>query len=283
MNRHRQNAFIASIQSLVLVCLLIAPSVFADDSPVVTAQILPVSQFITAGQPVEVAVIFTMTDGWHTYWQNPGEAGIPTTFDWTLPPGFSLISMQEPVPLRHVDDGITTFIHEEEAIYLFQFKTPPEIPDTIQFDVKIDWLECKSICRAGHAKLSLTMPSGGTSDLALASKRMGENAQSQFAAPGELVGGHVSRHRDLIIVNTKAFVLNGGKIVDVDFFPIDEMIYDIGRKPELRSRFGSQTIRIPLLSDLEDVPETLHGVLKITQGSGDDLIISHHLLNETIK
>src|SRR5690348_9511984 len=36
--------------------------------------------------------------GWHTYWRNPGDAGEPTTIDWTLPPGFSAGAIQWPVP-----------------------------------------------------------------------------------------------------------------------------------------------------------------------------------------
>jgi len=283
MNTHRQNAFIASIRSLVLVCVLIAPSVFADDSLVVTAQILPVSQFITAGQLVEVAVIFTMTDGWHTYWQNPGEAGMPTTFDWTLPPGFSVISMQEPVPVRHVEDGITTFIHEEEAIYLFQIKTPPEIPDTVQFDVKIDWLECKSICRAGSAELSFILPGADGENPAIATKRMQNRAKLQYASPSEHFHVNVSRRGDQVMIDAKALVQKGSRITTVDFFPSDEMVYDISQKPELRSRFRSHKIHIPLLQDLEEAPKTLRGILKITQDSGNGLKISNIMINETIE
>jgi hypothetical protein len=30
-----------------------------------------------------------MEKGWHTYWRNPGDSGLPTTLDWKLPTGIA--------------------------------------------------------------------------------------------------------------------------------------------------------------------------------------------------
>ena len=32
-----------------------------------------------AGDTIDVALHLKMPDGWHTYWRNPGENGMPTT------------------------------------------------------------------------------------------------------------------------------------------------------------------------------------------------------------
>src|ERR1700735_1486374 len=38
--------------------------------------------------------------GWHIYWRNPGDSGLPTTIHWTLPAGFAAGDIQWPVPER---------------------------------------------------------------------------------------------------------------------------------------------------------------------------------------
>lgn len=251
----------------------------ANETPVVSASLIPFASEIQPGEPFDLAVVFKMTDGWHTYWKNAGEAGMPTTFDWDLPTGFQVVNEQEPVPQRHVEDGITTFIHDEEAIFLFTIQAPQEIPDTCNFSVDVAWLECKSICRAGSAQLELSLP---VSPMEVGKQRLLVRAKTHFPQVTERFAGQVSQRRNQIVINTGVFTKAGSKIIDADFFPATELVYDISQKPILRSRFGSQKILIPLLEDLEDTPKQLHGVLKVLTLSDHGQVSSMLLLNETI-
>ena len=47
----------------------------------------PSARRSSPGQTDDVALRLKMADGWHTYWQNPGDSGLPTTITWTLPAG----------------------------------------------------------------------------------------------------------------------------------------------------------------------------------------------------
>ena len=40
------------------------------------------------GDTVMAGVDLKLEPGWHTYWKNPGAAGMPTRIEWQLPPGF---------------------------------------------------------------------------------------------------------------------------------------------------------------------------------------------------
>ena len=64
---------------------------------------------LVPGQSVELAIAFEIQDGWHTYWQNPGEGPIAPMFKWQLPAGFAVGPLQYPLPTRHVDalDAVT--------------------------------------------------------------------------------------------------------------------------------------------------------------------------------
>ena len=39
-----------------------------------------------------------MQKGWHTYWQNPGDSGLPTTLEWKLPAGVEAGPIEWPAP-----------------------------------------------------------------------------------------------------------------------------------------------------------------------------------------
>ena len=48
-----------------------------------------------AGGEVELAIQMIPAPGWHGYWLNPGDAGLPMEVKWQLPPRFAA------GPLRH--------------------------------------------------------------------------------------------------------------------------------------------------------------------------------------
>ena len=44
-------------------------------------------QGVAPGQPLWLGLQMTHQPGWHTYWKNPGDSGLPTELTWTLPEG----------------------------------------------------------------------------------------------------------------------------------------------------------------------------------------------------
>jgi len=43
---------------------------------------------IAPGQPFMLGFKFTIAPGWHIYWKNPGDSGLPTEVKLNLPEGF---------------------------------------------------------------------------------------------------------------------------------------------------------------------------------------------------
>jgi DsbC/DsbD-like thiol-disulfide interchange protein len=39
------------------------------------------------GQSVDLAIVMHTRPGWHGYWLNPGDAGLPMRAEWSLPRG----------------------------------------------------------------------------------------------------------------------------------------------------------------------------------------------------
>ncbi|HEY8433978.1 MAG TPA: protein-disulfide reductase DsbD domain-containing protein, partial [Sphingomicrobium sp.] len=51
-----------------------------------------------AGGQVELAIHMRPAPGWHGYWVNPGDAGLPMDVQWQLPNGFAVGALRYPVP-----------------------------------------------------------------------------------------------------------------------------------------------------------------------------------------
>src|SRR3974390_1419563 len=49
---------------------------------------------LVPGEPLTIALRLAIAPGWHTYWRNPGDSGLPTTLAWQLPAGVSAGRME---------------------------------------------------------------------------------------------------------------------------------------------------------------------------------------------
>ena len=69
------------------------------------------------GSQLCVALALTMEEGWHIYWKNPGDSGLPTSIQWNLPEGFSVEETKWPYPQRFETSGIVSFGYAGELVY----------------------------------------------------------------------------------------------------------------------------------------------------------------------
>ena len=115
---------------------------------------------LAPGRPLTVALRLVMERGWHTYWQNPGESGMPTTLAWKLPNGLSAGPIQWPPPRALPVGPLTNYGYEGEVLLLTDIVAVPDFLSgrTVNLNARADWLVCKEICIPEGADLSLTLP-----------------------------------------------------------------------------------------------------------------------------
>ena len=82
---------------MILLALLLAPAV--ADARGIDPELVAESA-VQPGGEVELAILMHTKPGWHGYWANPGDAGLPMRIEWRLPPGFSVGALHYPVPAR---------------------------------------------------------------------------------------------------------------------------------------------------------------------------------------
>jgi thiol:disulfide interchange protein DsbD len=126
---------------LVLSLLVTISAMAADDHATISLQ--------RFDKKLVVSVLHD--EGWHTYWKNPGDSGLPSSFKFfgADKKPLTLKAHEWPVPEKHIEAGdILTIGYEGKQHFFFD-----DVPGSL--DAHITVLICKDICIPGEAKLQL--------------------------------------------------------------------------------------------------------------------------------
>jgi DsbC/DsbD-like thiol-disulfide interchange protein/cytochrome c biogenesis protein CcdA len=120
------------------------------------------------GQEVELALVMTPEQGWHGYWENPGDAGKPMTVAWQLPQGASVGILRYPVPTRLTVAGLMNHVFKGPYTVLTRLKVPADARGTLPIRATLDYLVCTDqLCVPERGTVALDVPVGagpGASD-----------------------------------------------------------------------------------------------------------------------
>ena len=114
-----------------------------------------------AGGEVELAIRMIPATGWHGYWRNPGDAGLPMDVKWQLPKGFVAGPLRYPVPGRLEIADLMNYVYERDYAVLVRLKVPADATGTIPIRADAHWLACTDkICVPEQGELALDLPVG---------------------------------------------------------------------------------------------------------------------------
>lgn len=115
------------------------------------------------GKPVTLAVRMAPDPGWHTYWENPGDAGFGMTIEWKLPAGVTVGPLRYPVPETLLIRGLMNHVYEHEHALLVDLAIAPSIAKGTPLPVtgEASWLACSdSICLPQKGTVSINLTAG---------------------------------------------------------------------------------------------------------------------------
>jgi thiol:disulfide interchange protein len=172
----------------LLACGLLASLAAAPahaSSKNVKASLLSETASLRPGQPVTLGLRLEMAEGWHTYWKNPADSGLPTKLKWSLPEGFAAGEIAWPHPERIAAPPLMSYGYEREVVLPVVVTVPSGLTagQPVRLAARADWLECKEICLPGKADLELTLPVGA--DQPKPSEHAALFARSRARMPGD--------------------------------------------------------------------------------------------------
>lgn len=122
----------------------------------VKAELLTQFTSVKPGTSFEAGVLLTQEPGWHTYWSTPGETGLPTSIDWSLPENWKAGPIQWPTPKLFVQGDITNFGYEDKVLLPAAISVPENAPEgSYTLKASVSWLMCAEQCIPGSAELEI--------------------------------------------------------------------------------------------------------------------------------
>lgn len=118
------------------------------------------SDEISTGETILVGLKFKLNPGWHTYWENPGDAGAGASVVWELPPGFKASEILWPGPTKIPVEPLMTYGYEDEALLLTKITSPRTISYPVNIGAKVSWFTCKEVCLPQEGEVSIKLYQG---------------------------------------------------------------------------------------------------------------------------
>jgi DsbC/DsbD-like thiol-disulfide interchange protein len=152
-------AFVVALLGLALLSPAYA-SAQAQSFPHGTVRLVAESSTIQVAHDFSVALHFSLEDGWHTYWVNPGDSGEAPRVTWTLPPGVTARPIQWPAPEHLGSASVVDYGYKNEVTLLVPMHASANVlaqtPLVLNASVRV--LVCKDICVPGKVQVSLALP-----------------------------------------------------------------------------------------------------------------------------
>ena len=227
---------------------------------------------IMPGETLQVGLRLKHIPGWHSYWRNPGDSGLPTEIAWNLPPGWQAGDIQWPAPHRMPIEGLVNYGFEGEFVLPVALSAPADAKpgDSATLQANATWLVCEKICVPEEAELSLALPVVDAK--AEADPRYGRLftaaalAQPKPSPWNAVVGPAVlAGNETKLTLHVAAQGLQAARLGEVYFFPYDGNALNHAASQPLR--LGADGLQLTLKRgiDANKPIAPLDGVLVLTE------------------
>lgn len=149
------------LAALVTAVMLTLPAAAQSRGPVLHAEILPGWQ--TPDGRRMAALRLDLPAGWHTYWRNPGEAGIAPRLDWSGSQNVASVTPIWPLPSVIEQNGFVSYGYHDQLILPLEV-TPqdPSRPVALTGDLALGL--CRETCVPADLTVSGALRGAGGPD-----------------------------------------------------------------------------------------------------------------------
>jgi len=212
------------------------------------------------GETVWIGFEFILEDGWHTYWKNPGDSGLPIKIDWFLPNEIKSGPINWPTPERQPYGELMNYGYSNKVTILSKLSINKDAKlQNYNISANLEWLVCKEICIPQQGKFKTSLNITNNQEIIMSEINFNvENLLSSLpqSAPGDL----------------KAIIDNRGLVISTDwkiepsqkalFFPEKNDLINHSAEQETIIKKNGFEIVVSELANINNIRK-LSGIIKI--------------------
>lgn len=239
----------------------------------VRAELVAGAEAVRPGETIRIGIRKQIIPHWHTYWLNPGDSGLATTAEWTLPDGAVAGDILWPAPDRIAVGPLMNYGYEGEVTLLTDIAVPAYAPVGGSFPIRatVDWLVCEEICIPEQVELGLDLPvvaagaDAGPAHPAIAAAEARLPVDSPWTARFEASG-------DTLRLALDAAGLRRESIEDIWFYPNEWGVIAHAAPQQLSVEADRIVLRMTPGDAFQPTLASLDGVLVVKERAGGQLL-----------
>ena len=215
---------------------------------------------VAPGKPLWLGLQIQHQPGWHTYWKNPGDSGLPTTLNWQLPGGVTADTIAWPTPSKLPVGPLMNYGYKDTLLLPVPVSVGPGFAAS-SLDVKLNaqWLVCKDVCIPQQGEFTLSIPAQASTALHAAAFDAARAAVPQPVAGAQASAELVDNAQALrVTVNGLPAALRGRELA---FFPETAGVTDPAAKVAGRWDGATWQIKVPISPQRFESPAQMQAVL----------------------
>lgn len=222
------------------------------------------SKFFTPGVPFEIAIEIELAEKYHTYWENPGDAGLAPEFKWDLPDGWQSFPIKYPVPERIIQNEIATFGYHDRVIFITGILPNVNVNDSVaSLYLRANILVCKEACIQFSDTITINLQkSRDLKSLKTDSSKVGlfKKARSSLPETEFLKNAHWRlEDQNILIFFAKDTLIKN--FDNVKFYPLTKGVFNLLKTEEVRITDSLVNISLFLSNFQSQQLKTIEGLL----------------------
>ena len=284
MKRMKSNIFIAFILVLTM-NIQVFPSIPVDGNKLVNTKIIADYKNLKPGMDFKLGIILTPEKKWHTYWQNPGDAGLPTTVDLILPDGIKAGDIIWEQPMKFPFAGMANFGYDSQSFLTIPVSISKDFKgNELKIEAKVSWLACNEECVPGSSDIELKLPVGQTEPEIDTQNQdiFNKSLEKHSINNSDITVKAVKTGDDIVELEIKLpeYLKNISKL---EFFPIDSGYFDNGSEQVFTKNGCNVILKLKFDKYREKDPVRTYGILVSDEPLSKDLPNKSVFINVEIK
>lgn len=218
---------------------------------------------VNPGSTLWLAFKLDLKPGWHVYWKNPGQSGMPPRLQVSSPQIKEIGELQYFPPTRIFVAHLVNYGYKNSAVFYLPIRLPDVLDkNTFQFEVKAQWLICQEDCVPEEAIFNFILPVTDKERPSVDFYSIHKGLDEIKNIP--LVPVEISIGREKI--NFKFTKDNIGLIKDAYVYLQDALITEIAQKQSYKASKEGLIFNLTRLGS--DSPGIINGLLEVEKEGG---------------